>query len=198
MTNVKPSQIAKINIGCCAVTIVALILALNGCKESDIAKNEAIISAGVRSAAHVGVWKGLEALGKKNPGAARQTADSLRMEIDSRLLPWLLDDQRPLLSGAVRDELTALRSSRLDPLVSEAIILAATVLDAYLPVPSSNRVLSDVQRRILARFCEGISAGCTTYLAGAKPEVTTMSESDLAKKGAARKAKRSWVNSDER
>jgi len=178
-----------------AVVVLAVLAPLTGCSQKDLEKNEATISVAVRAAAHVGSWRGLEAFGKRDKEAALRTAGTLRRELEARIIPYLRDDIAPVLSGVIREELAELRGSKIDPLVVEAIILAANVIDIYVTVPSSTTALTPVQRRILVAFCEGLANGCATYQAGRAPDNETIERAAAANASVqGKKAKRSWVS----
>ncbi len=128
--------------------------------------NKPFIVAAVTSGAEIATNQGLRALAKTNAPAAAETAQALRVSINTTLLPYLQGN--PLASSAViHDLLNSSLFTNVNPAIRNAIAVAGSLLDAYLPAPSATSYLSDDQRDYVVAFLNGIQKGCADFQAKA-------------------------------
>ncbi len=124
--------------------------------------NKPFIIAAITSGAEIATNQGLRALAKTQPAAALEAATALRNSINTNLLPYLAGNALGS-SAVIHALLNSSLFTNVNPVVQNAIAVAGSLLDAYLPAPNAGTYLSTDQIDYVTAFLTGISKGCADF-----------------------------------
>lgn len=142
-----------------ATMLVAALMVTPGCSKP----SPDTIKKALRLAGKEGSRFGLKKWAEEKPEAARETATTLKKNIDEVLLPYLNGGQLPS-SAEVQAFIQSSLFKDVDQKVKDAIILASVALDAALPIPGADTYLKAEHVEYLKEFMTGISEGCAEFL----------------------------------
>lgn len=158
--------------------LLAMALPISGCAKpsgnggstSDNGPSPVVVASLINIGTSSAVNLGLEQWSKKDAGIAKTTANDIHSVVSEVVLPYL-NNNTGLSSAAIntllKDKIVNLPNMPMD--VQNAIVLAATLLDSYLPAPSATTYLNPDQISYIKAFLTGLDSGCQQYLAGIPP-----------------------------
>lgn len=129
--------------------------------------NKPIIVAAITSGAEIATATGLRTLAKTNAPAAAETATALKASITTNLMPYIQGSGTAVTSGVIQSLLNSSLFTGVNPTIRQAIAVAGSLLDAYLPPPGATSYLTADQQDYVVAFLTGIAKGCNDFQAKA-------------------------------
>ncbi len=131
--------------------------------DPSIATNAEIIHLATSEALSIG----LNVYARSHPAEAAAIATKIKEIASTNALAYL-NGTSGASSAAVNGFLNS-QFVTLPPEATQLIALAAALLDAYLPAPTADTILSAAQYSYLKAFVQGLSDGSAQFLAGNIP-----------------------------
>jgi len=141
--------------GAAVLGAVGSLLLLPGCK---VDPNQVIALA-----AYNGTFQGLRLWAKKHPVEATEAATALSRNLKDEVIPYLNGAElKP--SAEIEEFLASSLFKNVPEDIKNLILVVASVLDEYLPIPSASK-LKPEQLQYLKTFCTNTQRACDDFLA---------------------------------
>ena len=134
----------------------------SGCGSSTVIEhNQDTINKIVNIAAYNGAYQGLKLWAKKDNAAALEAATALSKNLKDEIIPYV--NGGDLHTSAEIDEfINSSLFKNLPDDIKDTIVAAASILDAYLPVPSADK-LKPEYLAYLKSFLTGLQSGAEKF-----------------------------------
>ena len=137
-----------------AGSLIASLFLLSGCK---IDPNQVIALA-----SYNGTYQGLRLWAKKHPAEANEAATALSRNLRDEIIPYLNGAElKP--SAEINEFIQSSLFKNVPEDIKNVVIVVATVLDEYLPIPSAQK-LKPEQLGYIKIFCTNVQKACDDFL----------------------------------